>query len=258
MGALDVAKGGSPDDADGRVVICWRPREPSTRWSIAAAWFPGGSSKVKFLRMAAGDADDGASDDSDDDDAMLLERADAIAEYIVAGEPGLIDAARDKRAAGDKEVGTYYVVEFTSGAYELEKEYNSPDYGVLKAGARVLDVRYLDLVYGPDKTLRWYTPNPAKCVVPFELVLHASFGMATARRCRLVARLRSRSRLSSWAPLCSARQITMPLWRSCCSGREGTRRLVRGWCVCGVLLYVGRRPMLQSSLVQVWGYAGEP
>ena len=86
---------------------------------------------VKFLRTAAGDADDGASDDSDDDDARLLERADAIAEYVVAGEPGLIDAARDKRAAGDKEVGTYYVVEFTSGAYELEKEYNSPDYGVL-------------------------------------------------------------------------------------------------------------------------------
>ena len=180
MGALDVAKGGSPDDADGRVVTCWRPREPSTRWSIAAAWFPGVSSKVKFLRMAAGDADDGASDDSDDDDAMLLERADAIAEYIVAGEPGLIDAARDKRAAGDKEVGTYYVVEFTSGAYELEEEYVSPDYGVLKAGARVLDARYLDLVYGPDKTPRWYTPNPAKCVVPFELVLHASFVMAMA------------------------------------------------------------------------------
>ena len=42
---------------------------------------------------------------------------------------------------------------------------------MLKAGARVLDARYLDLVYGPDKTPRWYTPNPAKCVVPFELVL---------------------------------------------------------------------------------------
>ena len=62
-------------------------------------------------------------------------------------------------------------MEFTSGAHELEEEYNSPDYGVLKAGARVLDARYLDLVYGPDKTPRWYTPNPAKCVVPFELVL---------------------------------------------------------------------------------------
>ena len=58
---------------------------------------------------------------------MILQEA----PFIVAGEPGLIDAARDKRAAGDKEVGTYYVVEFTRGAYELEKEYNSPDYGVL-------------------------------------------------------------------------------------------------------------------------------
>ena len=88
-----------------------------------------------------------------------------------------------QRAAGDREVGTYYVMEFTSGAHELEEEYNSPDYGVLYAGARVLDARrYLDLVYGPDKTPRWYTPNPAKCVVPFELVLHASFGISGWRR----------------------------------------------------------------------------
>ena len=64
--------------------------------------------KVKFARKAAGDVDGDASDDSDDDDdAMLLERADAIAEHVVPGEPGLIDAAHDKKAAGDKAVGTY-------------------------------------------------------------------------------------------------------------------------------------------------------
>lgn len=136
--------------------------------------------KVKFARKAAGDAGGDASDDSDDDDALLLERADAIAEYVMPGEPGLIDAARDRKAAGDKDVGTYYSVHFKSCAYELEEDYNSPDYGVLEAGARVLKACYNDLVYGPNKTPRWYTPNPAEIVVPVELVLHASFEMAKA------------------------------------------------------------------------------
>ena len=53
MAALDVAKGGSPDDADGGVATCWRPREPSTRWSIAAACSAGGSSGMVELLAAS-------------------------------------------------------------------------------------------------------------------------------------------------------------------------------------------------------------
>ena len=53
MGALDVAKGGSPDDADGGVATWWRPREPSTCRSFAAAWFPGRSSGMVELLAAS-------------------------------------------------------------------------------------------------------------------------------------------------------------------------------------------------------------
>ena len=53
MAALDVTKGGCPDDADGRVVTCWRPREPSTRSSFASACSAGGSSGMVELLAAS-------------------------------------------------------------------------------------------------------------------------------------------------------------------------------------------------------------
>ena len=71
---------------------------------------------------------------------------------------------------------------FTSEAHELEEDRES-DYGTLKAGARVLGARYLDLHYAPDRVPRWYTNNTsetAKIVVPVELVLHTSFEMEQA------------------------------------------------------------------------------
>ena len=54
MAALDVAKGGSTDDADGRVATWWRPAEPCTRWSIAATCLAGGSSGMVELPAASG------------------------------------------------------------------------------------------------------------------------------------------------------------------------------------------------------------
>ena len=53
MAALDVSKGGCPDDADGRVVTCWRPREPSTCRSFAIGWRPGRSSGMVELLAAS-------------------------------------------------------------------------------------------------------------------------------------------------------------------------------------------------------------
>ena len=54
MATLGVVKGGSTDDDDGMVVTWWRPREPSTRWSIAAACSAGGSGGMVELPAASG------------------------------------------------------------------------------------------------------------------------------------------------------------------------------------------------------------
>ena len=67
MRALGVAKGGCPDDADGAVATCWRPREPSTRWSIAATCLAGGSSGMVELPAASGILD------------LRIERSDNVA-----------------------------------------------------------------------------------------------------------------------------------------------------------------------------------
>ena len=53
MAALDVAKGGCPDDADGGEATCWRPAEPSTRSSFASACSAGGSSGMVELLAAS-------------------------------------------------------------------------------------------------------------------------------------------------------------------------------------------------------------
>ena len=60
------------------------------------------------------------------------------------------------------------------------KPKKTKDYGILVAGSRVLDARFLDLAYGPERTPRWYTSNPATTMVPVELVLQASFEMDAA------------------------------------------------------------------------------
>ena len=53
MAALGVAKGGSPDDADGGVVNWWRPREPPTCRPFAIGWRPGRSSGMVELLAAS-------------------------------------------------------------------------------------------------------------------------------------------------------------------------------------------------------------
>ena len=54
MAALDVAKGGSTDDDDGRVATWWRPAEPCTCRSFAAACSAGGSGGLTRLEAACG------------------------------------------------------------------------------------------------------------------------------------------------------------------------------------------------------------
>ena len=54
MAALDVAKGGSTDDDDGRVATWWRPAEPCTCRSFAAACSAGGSGGPARLEAACG------------------------------------------------------------------------------------------------------------------------------------------------------------------------------------------------------------
>jgi hypothetical protein len=54
MGALDVAKGASMDDDDGMVATWWRPAEPCTCRSFAAASSAGGSGGLARLEAAWG------------------------------------------------------------------------------------------------------------------------------------------------------------------------------------------------------------
>ena len=54
MAALGVAKGGSTDDYDGRVATWWRPAEPCTCRSFAAACSAGGSGGPARLEAACG------------------------------------------------------------------------------------------------------------------------------------------------------------------------------------------------------------
>jgi hypothetical protein len=54
MAALDVGKGASMDDDDGRVATWWRPAEPCTCWSFAAASSAGGSGGLARLEAAWG------------------------------------------------------------------------------------------------------------------------------------------------------------------------------------------------------------
>ena len=54
MAALGVAKGGSTDDDDGRVATWWRPAEPCTCRSFAAACSSGGSGGAARLEAACG------------------------------------------------------------------------------------------------------------------------------------------------------------------------------------------------------------
>jgi hypothetical protein len=54
MAALDVGKGASMDDDDGMVATWWRPAEPCTCWSFAAACSAGGSGGMARLEAAWG------------------------------------------------------------------------------------------------------------------------------------------------------------------------------------------------------------
>ena len=54
MAALGVAKGGSTKDDDGGVATWWRPAEPSTCRSFAAAWSAGGPSGAARQEAACG------------------------------------------------------------------------------------------------------------------------------------------------------------------------------------------------------------
>ena len=54
MAVLGVAKGASTKDVKGGLAIWWRPAEPSTCRSFAAAWCAGGSSGAARQEAACG------------------------------------------------------------------------------------------------------------------------------------------------------------------------------------------------------------
>ena len=131
------------------------------------------------LKMVPKDGGDGGDGDSESDHEELLEMVDRLADTVIAGDYGAIDAATDKKAAGSDEDGRYYLVQFKSEAYDLPRAIKS-DWGTLPRGTRVIDATWLNLVYGRDHKPRWYTPNPLSVVVPVEQLLHASFEMEGA------------------------------------------------------------------------------
>ncbi len=97
---------------------------------------------------------------------------------------GAIDAGGDPDAAGSDDVGRYYIVEFTSAAYELRKRLRESDWGALPRGTRVVDARHTNLVpRGPGRQAgpRLYTTNPHALTLPVEQVVHRGFAMEPAR-----------------------------------------------------------------------------
>ena len=100
---------------------------------------------------------------------------DRLADAVVLGDYGALDAGGDSTAAGSDEDGRYNLVQFTSEAYELSRAKDS-DWGKLPRSTRVIDATWLNVVYtsDPNHTPRWYTPNPLQVIVPVEQVLHAS------------------------------------------------------------------------------------
>ena len=134
------------------------------------------------LKMVPKEEGDGDGDESDGDDEALIEMVNQLADAVIAGDYGAIDAGGDSKAAGSDEDGRYNLVRFTSEAYELTRAKDS-DWGKLPRGTRVIDATWLNVVYtsDPNHTPRWYTPNPLKVVVPVEQVLHVSFEMEAAQ-----------------------------------------------------------------------------
>ena len=93
-----------------------------------------------------------------------------------------LDAGGDKKAAGNDDIGRYYLARATSAMYLLDADKPS-DWGKLPAGTRVVKAIYYNLVFGPgDAGKRWYTPShpSIEVTIPIEHLLHAKFEMPRA------------------------------------------------------------------------------
>ena len=120
--------------------------------------------------------------DASDDDGELIEMIDRLADTIIEGDLGAIDAADDTtHGTGTDEDGRYYIVRFTSEAYTLKRACDS-DWDWLDVGTRVVDATWLNLVYKPKEMRHWYTPHESTVPfpVPVEQILHAGFEMEAA------------------------------------------------------------------------------
>ena len=126
--------------------------------------------RVKFKRAASEDA----AEPEESDESALVEALHQQALSVVPPAWGTVDANGDPDAAGTDEDGRFYVVKFTSTAYELEAP-EASDWGELPAGTLVLNAMHTNLLI-PGKLV--YGPNPESVTVPAEQVLHVFYEMA--------------------------------------------------------------------------------
>ncbi len=122
--------------------------------------------------------DDGIdeTDELEDDEFAAAEYTDRLADDVEPGDLLAIPAPGDKKAAG------HYILEAESTAYELTEDEESPDWGLLEAGTRVIDAFYWNIVGSPRSRPLWMTASipPIRRKVPTHLLLLASFAMPIA------------------------------------------------------------------------------
>ena len=133
-------------------------------------------------RLSDDDSGDDASDaGSDASNVMLLNAAEQLGSIVLPGDSLLWDAGGDEKAAGEGDE-RYYSGAALSAMYALEEDEDS-DWGMLPAGAMIVEASYNNLVFAPGHAqARWYTPSnpPIKVKVPVEHLLHVGFAMAAA------------------------------------------------------------------------------
>ena len=116
------------------------------------------------------------TEELEDDEFAAAEYTDRVADDVEPGDPLAIPAPGDKKAAG------HYILEAESTAYELTADEESPDWGLLEAGTRVIDAFYWNPVGSINSRPLWMTPSspPIRRKVPTHLLLIAGFSMPLA------------------------------------------------------------------------------
>lgn len=113
------------------------------------------------------------TEELEDDEFAAAEYTDRLADDVEAADMLAIPAPGDKKAAG------HYVLEAESTAYVLTADEQSPDWGLLEAGTRVIDAFYWNVVGSPVSRPLWMTASdpPIRRKVPTHLLLLTGFSM---------------------------------------------------------------------------------